>query len=290
VTGRRENLAHCRDRIEFREGDTRERADCDWGCGGAKYVFHQAALGSVPRSMADPARTIDFNVSGTAVLFAAARDARVERVVFASSSSVYGDSEKLPKREGEEGRPLSPYALSKVMNEGLAAVFARCYAMEIIGLRYFNVYGPRQDPEGAYAAVIPRFFMAHVRGESPVIFGDGKQSRDFTFVSDAVDANLLAAGAQAGTSGRNYNVATGQATSLNDLARLVWDGAAAAAEPRYEAPRAGDVKHSLADLTRAGNDLGYAPRFDLRGGIAATRAAFARRAVSGHQTGGGGRS
>ncbi len=186
ATGRRENLAHCLDRIEFLEGDTRDKETCDRACRGATFVFHQAALGSVPRSMADPATTIECNVGGAARIFAAARDAGVRRVIFASSSSVYGDSERLPKREGEEGRPLSPYALSKVVNEHLAAVFARCYGMELIGLRYFNVYGPRQDPEGPYAAVIPRFFRAHARGESPVIFGDGEQSRDFTFVADTV--------------------------------------------------------------------------------------------------------
>jgi len=195
-------------------------------------------------------------------------------VIFASSSSVYGDSDRLPKREGEEGRPLSPYALSKVMNEGLAGVFARCYGMEIIGLRYFNVYGPRQGPEGAYAAVIPCFFRARLRGEAPVIFGDGEQSRDFTFVTDAVTANLLAAGAPAEACGRSYNVATGRATTLNELARLIWDGATGGAAPRYEAPRPGDVRHSLADLNRAETDLGYAPLFDLKAGIQRTRAAF----------------
>ena len=276
ATGRRENLAHCLDRIEFLEGDTRDKETCDRACRGATFVFHQAALGSVPRSIADPATTIECNVGGAARIFAAARDAGVRRVIFASSSSVYGDSERLPKREGEEGRPLSPYALSKVVNEHLAAVFSRCYAMELIGLRYFNVYGPRQDPEGPYAAVIPRFFRAHVRGESPVIFGDGDQSRDFTFVADTVYANLLAAGSPAEACGRSYNVATGRATTLNDLARLVWDGAKGAATPRYEASRPGDVKHSLAALERVAAGIGYAPMFDLQAGIQLTRAAFAK--------------
>ena len=276
VTGRRENLAHCLERIEFLEGDTRDRESCDRGCRGVKFVFHQAALGSVPRSMADPATTIECNVGGTARVFAAARDAGVGRVIFASSSSVYGDSERLPKREGEEGSPLSPYALSKVMNEGLARVFERCYGMEIIGLRYFNVYGPRQDPEGAYAAVIPRFFRALSRGEAPVIFGDGEQSRDFTFVTDAVTANLLAAGAPAGACGRNYNIATGRGTTLNELARLIADGALGGNVPRYEASRLGDVKHSLADLSQAKTDLSYSPVFDLRAGIQETRAAFSQ--------------
>jgi nucleoside-diphosphate-sugar epimerase len=198
----------------------------------------------------------------------------VSRVVFASSSSVYGDSEKLPKREGEEGRPLSPYALSKVMNEELARVFGRCYRMEIIGLRYFNVYGPRQDPEGPYAAVIPRFFRARSRSEAPVIFGDGEQSRDFTFVADAVMANLLAAGAPLEACGSSYNVATGHATTLNELARVIWNGATGGATPRYEPSRPGDVRHSLADLQRAASLLGYVPAFDLAAGIRRTSAAF----------------
>ena len=273
-TGRRENLAHFLERVEFVEGDTRDKDVCDSGCRGVKFVFHQAALGSVPRSIADPATTIECNVGGTARVFAAARDAKVHRVIFASSSSVYGDSDRLPKQEGEEGRPLSPYALSKVINEELAAVFTRCYGMGLIGLRYFNVYGPRQDPEGPYAAVIPRFLRAHGRGESPVIFGDGRQSRDFTFVADAVNANLLAAGAPELANGRNYNIATGRATTLNELVRMIWNGAIGDPAPRFEAPRAGDVKHSLAALVRVGSDLGYSPMFALKDGIRQTRAAF----------------
>jgi nucleoside-diphosphate-sugar epimerase len=275
-TGRRENLSHCLNRIEFLEADTRDKDACDRGCRGVTFVFHQAALGSVPRSMADPATTIDFNVGGTARLFTAARDAGVARVVFASSSSVYGDSQRLPKREGEEGTPLSPYALSKVMNEELAGVFSRCYGMEIIGLRYFNVYGPRQDPEGPYAAVVPRFFRAQFRGEPPVVFGDGEQSRDFTFVLDALRANLLAAGAPAVACGRSYNVATGRATTLNELARLIYDGATGGLAPRYENSRAGDVKHSLAALARSEAGLGYSPQYDLEAGIRQTRTAFSK--------------
>jgi nucleoside-diphosphate-sugar epimerase len=166
ATGRRENLAHSIGRIELMEGDIRDAATCGRACDGVAVVFHQAALGSVPRSMKDPATTIAVNVGGTANVFAAARDAKVSRVVYASSSSVYGDSDKLPKREGEEGKPLSPYALSKVMNEQLADVFTLCFGVELIGLRYFNVYGPRQDPQGPYAAVIPRFFAAVLSGIS----------------------------------------------------------------------------------------------------------------------------
>jgi len=274
VTGRRENLAQCADRIEFIEGDIRDREICRRACRDAKIVFHQAALGSVPRSMADPATTFDVNVAGTAHVLAAARESGARRVVFASSSSVYGDSDRLPKREGEEGRPLSPYALSKAMNEELAAVFARCYGMELVGLRYFNVYGPRQDPEGPYAAVVPRFFKAYLSGEAPVIFGDGEQSRDFTFVDDAVTANLFAAGAPSEACGRSYNVAGGSRTTVNELARRIRDAVGGGADPRHEPPRPGDVKHSLADLTQAKERLGFSPAFDLEKGIARSRPAY----------------
>ena len=274
VTGRRENLAHCLDRVEFVEGDIRDREACRRACRDVAIVFHQAALGSVPRSMADPATTIESNVSGTAHVFAAARESGVRRLVYASSSSVYGDSDRLPKREGEEGAPLSPYALSKAMNEELAAIFARCYGTELVGLRYFNVYGPRQDPNGPYAAVVPRFFKAYLSGEAPVIFGDGEQSRDFTFVADAVAANLLAAGAPAAACGRAYNVAGGSRTTVNELARRIRDAVGGGPDPRHEPPRAGDVKHSLADLTQARERLGFTPAFDLPSGLARCREAF----------------
>jgi nucleoside-diphosphate-sugar epimerase len=267
ATGRRENLAHLDGHIEVVEADLRDAAACGAACAGASVVFHQAALGSVPRSMRDPSTSIAVNVSGTANIFAGARDAGARRVVYASSSSVYGDSPKLPKREGEEGRPLSPYALSKAVDEQLAGNFARCYGMELVGLRYFNVYGPRQDPDGPYAAVIPRFFKAYLSGEAPVIYGDGTQSRDFTYVTDAVEANLLAAEAPAAACGRAYNVAGGRQTSVNDLARAVRDAAGGGPEPRREAPRPGDVPHSAADLSLSERELGYRPRVDLAEGL-----------------------
>ena len=266
-TGRIRNLDASADRIDFQRGDVRDAAACREAMRGVAYVFHQAALGSVPRSIADPATTIDVNVGGTARIFAAARDSGVRRVVFASSSSVYGDSERLPKREGEEGRPLSPYALSKQVDEQLAATFARCYGLELVGLRYFNVYGPRQDPEGAYAAVIPRFFKAYLDGAAPVIFGDGEQSRDFTYVADAVAANLLAGSADAGGCGRAYNVAGGRGTNLLELARLVGEAAGGARPPTHAAPRPGDVRHSLADLTLSRESLGFSPEFELPEGL-----------------------
>jgi len=273
-TGRRDNLTHCLGRIELLEGDLRDKDVCRESCRGVELVFHQAALGSVPRSMADPATTVDVNVTGTVNVFAAAREMGVSRVIYASSSSVYGDSERLPKREGEEGRALSPYALSKVMDEELAAAFTRCYGLELVGLRYFNVYGPRQDPEGPYAAAVPRFFAAYLRGEAPVIFGDGEQSRDFTFVDDAVAANLLAAAAGREACGRSYNVAGGKRTTVNELARRIREAVGGGPEPRHEPPRAGDVKHSLADLTQAEERLGFVPTVDLATGIARCREAL----------------
>ncbi|MCU0291625.1 MAG: NAD-dependent epimerase/dehydratase family protein [Thermoanaerobaculaceae bacterium] len=265
-------------------GDIRDAATCRAACGleaageqrlpAPAYVFHQAALGSVPRSMKDPATSLAVNVGGTANVFAAARDAGVKRVVYASSSSVYGDSPRLPKREGEEGKPLSPYALSKVMDEELADIFGRCFGMELVGLRYFNVFGPRQDPNGPYAAVIPRFFAASTRGEAPVVYGDGEQSRDFTFVENVVEANLLAADAAAEACGRAYNVAAGLQTSVNELARRIAEACGGGPEPVHEAPRAGDVRDSLADLSLVRAALGYEARVDLAEGLRRTKVEY----------------
>ena len=267
-SGSRENLAGVLPRIEFLEGDIRDAELCRRACEGAAVVFHQAARGSVPRSMSDPATTIAINVAGTANIFAGAREAKVGRVIYASSSSVYGDSPTLPKREGEEGKPLSPYAASKAMNEQLAGVFARCFGMQFVGLRYFNVYGPRQDPAGPYAAVIPRFFRACLAGEGPVIYGDGEQSRDFTYVSDAVAANLAAAEAPESACGRAYNVAGGRRTTVNELAELVREASGSGFAADHVAPRPGDVPHSLADLTRVRASLGWMPRVELPEGLA----------------------
>jgi len=275
-SGRRANLDAVLGDVELVVADIRDPVACRNACSGAQLVFHQAALGSVPRSMADPATTIAVNVTGTANVFAAARDAGARRVVYASSSSVYGDSQKLPKREGEEGRPLSPYALSKVMNEQLAEVYGRCFDMELIGLRYFNVYGPRQDPQGPYAAVIPRFFAACLAGRAPVIFGDGEQSRDFTFVADVVEANLAAATAPSAAEGRAYNVAAGAPTTVNQLARLVAEVAGVAVEPVHEPPRAGDVLHSAADPELARESLGFSAHTPLADGLRAAAGYYRR--------------
>ncbi len=271
-TGSRGNLAPLFERggAELIVGDVRDAAACARACAGVRYVFHQAALGSVPRSIEDPATTIDVNVTGTARLFAAARDAGAARVVYASSSSVYGDSERLPKREGEEGRPLSPYALSKSMNEDLAAVFAAAYGMEMIGLRYFNVYGPRQSPAGPYAAVVPLFFAAARDGRRPLVHGDGEQSRDFTYVADAVEANLLAAGAPAAACGRAYNVAAGRRTTIDELARAVGAAAGVPLEPEHGPPRPGDVRHSQADPEAAAEALGFRAAVGLESGLERT--------------------
>lgn len=300
ATGHRRNLDEVRAlvgdaawaRFRFVEGDVRDEAACRDACDGADYVLHQAALGSVPRSIEDPLRSFDANVDGFVRILDAARGAGVRRFVYASSSAVYGDSEKLPKVEDETGRPLSPYAATKVANELFADVWARSYAMRCVGLRYFNVFGPRQDPQGAYAAVIPRWIAALLAGEDAWINGDGQTSRDFCYVANAVQANVLAALAGDLPSAHEvFNVAVGERCSLNELfgaiastlrVRIVGtrEPAVAAAEsvaarlagatPRYRAFRAGDVRHSLADVGKAGSLLGYAPTHRLSEGLAQT--------------------
>lgn len=265
------NLEQVRGRIRFLKGDIRDPDACRDVLAGAQYVFHQAARGSVPRSIAEPVPTLDINVRGTATVFAACRDMGVPSVVYASSSSVYGDSARLPKREGEEGRPLSPYALSKTMNEQLAELFGRCYGMRMIGLRYFNVYGPRQDPSGPYAAVVPRFFAAARRNEQPVIYGDGEQSRDFTFVSDVVLANMLAASAPDVAWGRVYNVAPGTGVTINELARTIVASCGGGVKPIHAPGREGDIRHSRADSSAAAAAFGFRTEVSLEDGIRRTR-------------------
>jgi nucleoside-diphosphate-sugar epimerase len=270
ATGRRSNLEQALAKVELVEGDIRDPDVCRKACTGVSIVFHQAALGSVPRSMKDPATTFAVNATGTANVFTAAREAGVSRTVFASSSSVYGDSEKLPKKEGGEGRPLSPYALTKVMNESAAELFARIFSMKIVGLRYFNIYGARQDPEGPYAAVIPRFFRAISRSEKLTIFGDGEQRRDFTHVSDAVSANLLAARTEPDSVGRAFNVGGGRDVSINELARLVGEAMGKAGAVVHEPPRAGDVRASRADVSLAKQTLGFEASVTIEEGLRRT--------------------
>lgn len=265
--GSEKNLAAIRPRIRFVHGDIRSLDDCASAVAGAAVVFHLAAMGSVSRSMKDPATTIDVNVRGTANLFATCRDAGVGRVIYASSSSVYGDSTVLPKKEGHEGRPLSPYALSKAMNEQMAELFSRSFGMQFIGLRYFNVYGPRQNPDGPYAAVVPRFFAAVRAGQPPVIYGDGEQSRDFTFVSDVVRANLLAAGAAKPASGRAYNVAPGKSITINQLAAAVLSVSGGGPAPVHTACRPGEILHSCADSSAAAAAIGFKAEISFHDGL-----------------------
>lgn len=277
ATGKKANLAHCMDRIDFMEADIRDFAACGRAAAGVEVVFHQAALGSVPRSMEHPELSLDINVRGTLNIFTACRDSGVRRVVYASSSSVYGDSERLPKVEGEEGSPLSPYAWSKRANEEMAAVFHQCYGMDLIGLRYFNVFGPRQDPDGAYAAVIPRFFKACLTQTSPVIYGDGEQSRDFTFVGDVAAVNMAAGQADAPAWNRAYNIAGGRRVSILDLAKAVVEKAGHPLTPTFAPPRPGDVKHSLADISAARDNLGFIPAVSFEEGL--TRSATYYRSL-----------
>ena len=256
------------------EGDICRLDVCQRAVEGCDYILHQAALGSVPRSISDPGSTHRANVDGFLNVLLAARDQKAKRFVYASSSAVYGDLPDLPKREDKIGHALSPYAVSKRMNELYADIFARCYGMETIGLRYFNVFGQRQDPEGAYAAVIPRWIAALMRGEVVQVNGDGETSRDFCYVANIVQANLLAATvAEPAAVNRVYNVALNQRTTLNDLFALLRDGLAVrrpalrTVQPAYREFRAGDVLHSQADISLARRLLGYSPRFQLSDGL-----------------------
>jgi UDP-N-acetylglucosamine 4-epimerase len=273
-------------RFRFIEGDIRVLGDCCEAADGVNYVLHQAALGSVPRSVADPIATNAANVTGFLNMLVAARDAKVSRFVYAASSSTYGDHPGLPKVEDIIGAPLSPYAVTKYVNELYAEVFARCYGLSAIGLRYFNVFGPRQDPDGAYAAVIPRWTAAMIKGEPVFINGDGETSRDFCFVDNAVQANLLAATTQSPEAlNRVYNVAVGDHTTLNELYAQLHSLLVAhypnlrGASPVYREFRVGDVRHSLADIGKAALRLGYAPTRRLGEGLSLTMPWYVREEV-----------
>jgi UDP-N-acetylglucosamine 4-epimerase len=261
-------------RFRFVEGDLGDLRLCRRVCRGVDYVLHQAALGSVPRSIEDPLNSNASNVTGFLHILLAARDARVRRFVYASSSAIYGDHPALPKREPHIGRPLSPYAVTKYVNELYADVFSRCYGVETIGLRYFNVFGPRQDPDGPYAAVIPRWIAAMIHHQPVHINGDGETSRDFCYVANAVQANLLAATTRrAGAAGQIFNVALDERTTLNELFELlrqrlaVRDPQLQRFKPVYRDFRAGDVRHSQADTSRARRLLGYAPTHRIAEGL-----------------------
>jgi UDP-N-acetylglucosamine 4-epimerase len=282
ATGRPENLdqirqavsAHRWERFRFIRGDIGDPRTCRRVCQGTDYLLHEAALGSVPRSLKDPLGTHAANVTGFLNILVAARDARVRRVVYASSSAVYGDQPDLPKREDRIGRALSPYAASKDVNELYADVFARCYGLESIGLRYFNVFGPRQDPEGPYAAVIPKWIAAMMRNRPVEIYGDGRTSRDFCYIENVVQANLLAAAARKpGAANQIYNIALDTRTSLNELFTLLRDRLLPFCprldrnRPIYRAFRVGDVRHSQADISKARRLLGYAPTHGVADGL-----------------------
>ncbi len=255
-------------KFEFILGDIRDYATCLEACEGMDLVCHQAALGSVPRSINKPLVTSEVNVTGTLNVFTAAKNSDIRRVVYAASSSTYGTSKELPKREDRIGAPLSPYAVTKVVNELYAKVYGELYQMELIGLRYFNVYGPKQDPNGAYAAVIPLFVKSILNNQRPKINGDGEQSRDFTYVSNAVNANILALFTQNSSSvNQVYNVACGARITINQLFQSLTEIAQRKLQPIYGPERVGDVKHSLADISKAQQLLGYQPTIFIREGL-----------------------
>ncbi|MCW5619761.1 MAG: SDR family oxidoreductase [Burkholderiales bacterium] len=281
-TGHRRNLDQVKSAVgsdawqrhRFMEGDIRDLHTCRSACMGVDFVLHHAALGSVPRSIADPIEANEANVSGFLNMLVASRDAKVKRFVYAASSSTYGDHPGLPKVEDEIGRPLSPYAVTKYVNELYADVFARCYGIETIGLRYFNVFGARQDPNGPYAAVIPRWVQALLTQHDVEIYGDGETSRDFCYVGNVVQVNVLAATTdRLDAINQIYNVAVGGRTTLNQLFETLRDLLApefpgiAGAKPLYKDFRAGDVRHSQADISKAQTLLAYAPTHDLRRGL-----------------------
>jgi UDP-N-acetylglucosamine 4-epimerase len=256
------------------EGDIEDLATCRAACEGVEQVVHQAAIGSVPRSMEDPLAVNRTNVDGFVNMLIAARDAGARRFVYASSCAIYGDVPGFPKREEDELRSLSPYATTKHVNELYAEVFGRAFGVECVGLRYFNVFGPRQDPDGPYAAVIPRWIQSMLAGEACRVFGTGEQTRDFVYVEDVVQANILASLAPGDATGRAYNIGAGRRTSLLELFGLIRDAMSTvrpelgAVEPTFEEGRAGDVPHSCADIDRARAALGYAPAFDVASGMA----------------------
>lgn len=269
-SGRRENLAPWLGRFELIEGTIADPATCARAVSGVDVVLHQAARPSVPRSVADPVATHDACATGTLNMLVAARDAGVKRFVYAASSSAYGNTPELPKHELMPTRPRSPYAVAKLTGEGYCRAWHATYGLETVALRYFNIFGPRQDPTSQYAAVIPRFIVSALKGESPTIFGDGEQTRDFTYVANAVRANMLAAEAPAAACGEVYNVGCGDRVTLNDLWERIRSATGSNVDPTYEPTRAGDVRDSLASLERTRAALGYEPVVTLDEGIRRT--------------------
>jgi UDP-glucose 4-epimerase len=268
-SGRRSNLDELSDEIELVEGDLRSYERVHAAMDGVELVFHEGALPSVPRSVQDPLTTNEVNVGGTLNVLLAARDEGVRRVVFASSSSVYGDADGFPRDETQRPQPLSPYGVAKLAAESYCRAFWQVYKLETVSLRYFNVFGPRQDPDSQYAAVVPRFIARLLEGKPPVIYGDGTQSRDFTYVANVVAGNLLAASAP-DVAGEVLNVATGGSLTVNELAAAIQEIVGVEIEPVYEAARVGEVEHSAADISRATRLLGYEPLQSVEAGIAIT--------------------
>lgn len=262
-----EHLKECR----IIEGDIRNINDCYKACEDTNYVFHQAALGSVPRSIQDPITTNEVNISGFLNMMVAAKEKKIERIVYAASSSTYGDSIKLPKVEGCIGNPLSPYAVTKYVNELYASVFTKLYGMKTVGLRYFNVFGPKQSPDGPYAAVIPLFINAILEKKSPFINGNGEQTRDFTYIDNVIMANICAMFTQtADVNGQIFNIAIGETTSLNTLFNIIQNIEDINIKPIYRKEREGDVRNSLADISKAKNMLQYYPTIHIKEGLIKT--------------------
>src|SRR5216683_2181583 len=270
-TGKRENVAQILGQIDCREADILDLDAIKSACAGADYVLHQAAIPSVPKSVLDPLGSNRANVDGTVNVLVAARDARVKRVVYAASSSAYGDTPTLPKHEGMTPDPISPYAVAKLASERYMISFYRCYGLETVALRYFNIFGPRQDPSSPYSGVLAKFITVMLNGRQPTMFGDGEQSRDFTYIDNAVEANLLACKAPASqVAGKVFNVATGRRITLNETFRLLQGLTSYSGSPVYAAERGGDIKHSLADISAAEQHLGYKPKVDFEDGLRRT--------------------
>ena len=268
-TGRRENLSGLEE-VEVIEGSLLDRRRLEKALSGVRYVLHQAAIPSVPRSVADPLSSNEVNVTGTLNLLEAAKKTGVERFVYAASSSAYGDTEVLPKRESMPADPLSPYAIGKYTGELYARVYAHIYGLPTVSLRYFNIFGPRQDPASEYAAVIPKFILNMLEGKAPVIYGDGEQSRDFTYIANAVEANLLACTSTRVGEGEVINVACGERYTLNELVKALNEIMGTEIEPVYTGPRPGDVKHSQADIAKAKKLLGFEVKVGFKDGLKRT--------------------
>ena len=268
-TGKEQNLAGVRDKIDFIRGTIADRATIEKACRGADYVLHLAARTSVPRSVKQPQETNEINVDGTLIVLVAARDARVRRVVFASSSSIYGDTPTLPKHEEMTPAPISPYGVTKLVGELYGGVFHRIYGLDFVALRYFNVFGPRQDPGSPYSGVLSKFITAMRDGGEPSVFGDGEQSRDFTFVQNVVTANLQACETP-GIGGRAFNLGTGRRYTLNYTLKLLEQFAGRTAKAKYSPPREGDIRDSQADICRASQAFGYKSQINFEEGLRKT--------------------